>query len=65
VDGSAERGPTLPGAARGRRRPHLGAVYAAGSWAPHSGLNAWDVYWRPRITEQDIRREMEREDKQV
>src|SRR5262249_2107361 len=23
--------------------------------------NAWDVYWRPEITEQDIRHEMERE----
>jgi hypothetical protein len=28
-------------------------------------MNAWDVYWRPRISEQDIQHEMEREDKPV
>jgi len=26
-------------------------------------MNAWDVYWRPQITEQDIQHEIEREDK--
>jgi len=26
-------------------------------------MNAWDVFWRPQITEQDIQREIEREDK--
>ena len=28
-------------------------------------MNAWDVYWRPQITQQDIQHEIEREDKQV
>jgi hypothetical protein len=28
-------------------------------------MNAWDVYWRPRITEHDIQRQMQREDKQA
>jgi hypothetical protein len=27
-------------------------------------MNAWDLYWRPQITEADIQREIEREDTQ-
>jgi len=26
-------------------------------------MNAWDVFWRHKITEADIQREMEREDR--
>jgi len=28
-------------------------------------MNAWDVFWRPQITEEEIQREIEREDKQA
>jgi hypothetical protein len=33
------------------------------AWGIGLVLNAWDVYWRREITEQDIRREIEREDR--
>ena len=40
-------------------------VFVIGGWGIGVVMNAWDVYWRPRITEQDIQHEMEREDKPV
>ena len=33
-------------------------VFPIVGWGIGVVMNAWDVYWRPRITEQDIRREM-------
>jgi hypothetical protein len=30
-------------------------------WGIGVVMNAWDVYWRPEITENDIRHEVERE----
>jgi len=32
-------------------------------WGIGVVMNAWDVYWRSQITEQDVQREIEREDK--
>jgi uncharacterized membrane protein len=40
-------------------------VFIIVGWGIGVVMNAWDVYWRPRITEQDIQREMGREDKQA
>jgi hypothetical protein len=40
-------------------------VFPIVGWGIGVVMNAWDVYWRPRITEHDIRREVEREDKQA
>ena len=40
-------------------------VFPIVGWGIGVVMNAWDVYWRPRITEQDIQREIKREDKQV
>jgi hypothetical protein len=40
-------------------------VFIIVGWGIGVVMNAWEVYWRPRITEQDIQREMGREDKQV
>jgi 2TM domain len=40
-------------------------VFPIVGWGIGVVMNAWDVYWRPRITEQDIQREMGREDKRV
>jgi 2TM domain len=40
-------------------------VFPIVGWGIGVVMNAWDVYWRPRITEQAIQREMGREDKQV
>jgi hypothetical protein len=40
-------------------------VLIIGGWGIGLVMNAWDVYWRHPITEADIKREMEREDKQV
>ena len=40
-------------------------VFPIVGWGIGVVMNAWDVYWRPRITEQDIQHEMEREDKPV
>jgi hypothetical protein len=38
-------------------------VIPIAAWGIGLVLNAWDVYWRREITEQDIRHEMEREDR--
>jgi hypothetical protein len=38
-------------------------VFPIAGWGIGVVMNAWDVYWRLPITEQDIRREIEREDK--
>ncbi len=38
-------------------------VFLIVGWGIGVVMNAWDVFWRPQITEQDIRREIEREDK--
>jgi 2TM domain len=38
-------------------------VFFIVGWGIGVVMNAWDVYWRPRITEGDIQREIEREDK--
>jgi hypothetical protein len=34
-------------------------------WVTGVVVNAWDVYWRPQITERDTQREIEREDKRA
>jgi uncharacterized ion transporter superfamily protein YfcC len=39
-------------------------VFPIVGWGIGVVMNAWDVYWRPQITERDIQREIEREDKQ-
>jgi hypothetical protein len=38
-------------------------VFPIAAWGIGLVLNAWDVYWRQEITEQDIEHEMEREDR--
>jgi len=38
-------------------------VFLIAGWGIGVVMNAWDVFWRPQITEQDIQREIEREDK--
>ena len=38
-------------------------VFIIGGWGIAVVMNAWDVYRRPQFTEEDIRREIEREDK--
>jgi hypothetical protein len=38
-------------------------IFPIVGWGIGVVMNAWDVYWRHPITEQDIQREMEREDK--
>jgi 2TM domain len=40
-------------------------IFLIAAWGIGVVMNAWDVYWRPRITEQDIQREIEREDKRA
>jgi hypothetical protein len=40
-------------------------IFLIAPWGIGVVMNAWDVYWRPRITEQDIQREIEREDKRA
>jgi cytochrome b561 len=37
-------------------------VFPIGGWGIGVLMNAWDVYWRPEITEDDIQREMGRQD---
>jgi hypothetical protein len=37
-------------------------VFPIGIWGIGVVMNAWDVYWRREITEEDIRREIEHED---
>jgi hypothetical protein len=38
-------------------------VFFIGIWGIAVVMNAWDVYWRPQFTEEDIQREIEREEK--
>ena len=38
-------------------------VFPIAGWGIGVVMNAWDVYWRPQITEADIDREIRREDK--
>jgi 2TM domain len=40
-------------------------VFPIVGWGIGVVMNAWDVYWRPPITEDDVQREIEREDKQL
>jgi hypothetical protein len=40
-------------------------VFPIVGWGIGVVMNAWDVYWRPRITGHDIQREMQREGKQA
>ena len=37
-------------------------IFPIGGWGIAVVMNAWDVYWRREITEQDIQREMRHED---
>jgi 2TM domain len=39
-------------------------IFPIAGWGIGLVMNAWDVYWRHPITEQDIQREIGREDKQ-
>ena len=36
-------------------------VFPIGIWGIGVVMNAWDVYWRPEITEEDIQHEIKRE----
>src|SRR5215467_12875250 len=38
-------------------------VFPIVGWGIGVVMNAWDVFWRPPITEHDIQREIERDDK--
>jgi len=38
-------------------------VFPIVGWGIGVVMNAWDVYWRPEITEADIQHEMERQDR--
>jgi hypothetical protein len=38
-------------------------VFPMVGWGIGVVMNAWDVYWRPEITEQDIEHEMKRQHK--
>jgi len=40
-------------------------VFPIVGWGIGVVMNAWDVYWRPEITAEDIQHEIEREDKRV
>ena len=40
-------------------------IFLIAPWGIGLVMNAWDVYWRPQITEHDIQREIEREDKRA
>ena len=40
-------------------------VFPIVGWGIGVVMNAWDVFWRQPITEHDIQREIEREDKQA
>ena len=40
-------------------------AFVIAAWGIGLVMNAWDVYWRPEITEHDIEREMEREHRTV
>jgi len=39
-------------------------VFVIGGWGIGVVMNAWDVYWRPGITEEDIQHEIERDSRQ-
>jgi hypothetical protein len=39
-------------------------VFPVAGWGIGVVMNAWDLYWRPQITEADTQREIEREDTQ-
>ncbi len=39
-------------------------VFIIGPWGIGLIMNAWDVYWRRQITEDEIKREIKREEKQ-
>jgi fatty acid desaturase len=39
-------------------------VFPMAGWGIGVVMNAWDVYWRPEITEEDIQNEIERRDRQ-
>jgi hypothetical protein len=36
-------------------------IFPIAGWGIGVVMNAWDVYWRPEITEKDIEHEIERE----
>ena len=36
-------------------------VFPIAGWGIFVVINAWDVFWRPEITEEDIQHEMKRE----
>jgi hypothetical protein len=36
-------------------------IFPIAGWGIGVVMNAWDVYWRPEITEEDVQHEMERE----
>jgi len=38
-------------------------VFLIAAWGIGLVMNAWDVYWRREITEQDVQHEMERADR--
>jgi len=38
-------------------------IFLIVGWGIGVVMNAWDVFWRHKITEADIQREMEREDR--
>jgi 2TM domain-containing protein len=38
-------------------------VFVIAAWGIGLVMNAWDVYWRQEITEQDVQHEMGREDR--
>ena len=40
-------------------------VFLIAAWGIGLVMNAWDVYWRREITEQDIQHELEREDRRA
>ena len=40
-------------------------IFPMVGWGIGVVMNAWDVYWRRDITEEDIQREIGREDKRV
>jgi hypothetical protein len=40
-------------------------VFPIVGWGIGVVMNAWDVFWRPPITEHEIQREIDREDKQA
>jgi len=39
-------------------------VFPIAGWGIFVVMNAWDVFWRPEITEEDIQHEMKREHRQ-